>query len=75
MSEAINRKEFLDGLVRKDAILGLGGVAVAATRGSKSPEECFDTALMCNECWAFKGCALPEKGLEPDERAKKNRPA
>lgn len=75
MNEPLNRQEFLDRLVRGGAILGLGGVAIAATRGTMSPEECLETTTHCAACWANDSCSLPEKGLEPDERAKKNRPA
>lgn len=74
MEKPLNRQEFLDRFVRAGAILGLGGVAIAATHGSKSPEECFETT-QCTVCWAHSDCTLPEKGLSPDERAKKNRSA
>ena len=75
MDKGMNRQEFLNSLVRKGAILSMGGVAVAATHGSKSPEECLETTTHCKECWVNHSCSLPEKGLDPDERAKKNRPA
>jgi len=75
MSNPINRQEFLDRLFRGGAILGMGGVAVAAMHGTKSPEECFETTTHCTECWAQKSCSLPEKGLDPDERANKTRQA
>ena len=75
MDQEINRQEFLHSLVRKSTILGLGGVAVAAMHGSRSPEECFETTTLCTECWANHSCSLPEKGLDPHERAKKNRSA
>ncbi len=74
MDKAINRQAFLESLVRGSTLLGLGGIAVAASHGSKSPEECFETTH-CQDCWTNSSCNLPEKGLEPDERAKKNRPA
>jgi len=75
MDQGMNRQEFLNSLVRKGAILGMGGVAVAAVHGSKTPEECLETTTHCAECWVNHSCSLPEKGLEPDERAKKTRPA
>ncbi|MBX3178659.1 MAG: hypothetical protein KF886_14965 [Candidatus Hydrogenedentes bacterium] len=75
MTQDMNRQEFLNSLVRRGAMLGMGGVALAAVHGSRSPEECFETTTLCNECWANHSCSLPEKGLDPDERAKKNRPA
>lgn len=74
-SKGINRQEFLDSLVRKGAILGMGGIAAAAIHGSRSPEECLETTTHCTECWANHSCSLPEKGLDPHERAKENRPA
>jgi hypothetical protein len=75
MKSSINRQEFLERLFRKGAILGMGGVGVAAMHGRKSPEECFEATTLCKECWAHHGCTLPEKGLDPDERAKKTRQA
>ena len=75
MKSSINRQEFLNRLFRKGAILGMGGVGIAAMHGRKSPEECFETTTLCKECWAHHGCELPEKGLDPDERAKKTRQA
>ena len=75
MANSINRQEFLERLFRRGAILGMGGVALAATHGSKSPEECFETTTHCAECWANHSCSLPEKGLDPDERAKETRQA
>ena len=75
MSNPIDRQEFLERLFRRGALLGLGGVAVAAMHGTKTPEECFETTTYCSECWASHSCTLPEKGLNPDERANKTRPA
>ena len=75
MKSSINRQEFLERLFRRGAIAGMGGVALAAMHGRKTPEECFEHTTPCAECWATKTCSLPEKGLEPDERAKKNRQA
>jgi hypothetical protein len=74
MKASINRQEFLERLFRRGAVLGMGGVAFAATRGDKSPSECFETSY-CSDCWAHTSCSLPEKGLVPDERAKKTRQA
>lgn len=74
MDKGMNRQAFLESLVRGSTLLGLGGIAIAATHGSKSPEECFETTH-CQDCWTNSTCKLPEKGLDPDERAKKNRPA
>jgi len=75
MDHGMNRQEFLNSLVRRGAILGMGGVAIAAVHGSRTPEECFEHTTLCTECWANHSCSLPEKGLEHDERAKKNRQA
>jgi hypothetical protein len=75
MDKAMDRQAFLERLVRGSTLLGLGGIALAATHGSKTPEECFETTTHCKECWTNASCNLPEKGLEPDERAKKTRPA
>ena len=62
MKNPINRQEFLERLFRRGALLGMGGVAIAAMHGDKSPEECFETTTHCSECWAQKNCSLPEKG-------------
>jgi len=75
MDNGINRQAFLERLVRGGTLLGLGGVAIAAANGSKSPEECFETTTHCKDCWTHNTCKLPEKGLDPDERANKNRSA
>ena len=75
MKTSINRQEFLERLFRRGAILGMGGLGVAAMHGTRTPEECFETTTHCAECWANPSCSLPEKGLEPDERAKKTRQA
>ncbi len=75
MANSIDRQEFLERLFRRGAILGLGGVGLAAMHGSKTPEECFAKTTLCSDCWGHTSCSLPEKGLEPDERAKKTRQA
>ncbi len=75
MKSSMNRQEFFERLFRRGAMLGMGGVAVAAMHGSKTPEECFETTTPCASCWANHSCSLPEKGLEPDERANKTRQA
>lgn len=73
MTTPINRKEFMERMFRRGALLGMGGVGLAAMHGSRTPEECFAKTTLCKECWGNHDCSLPEKGLAPDERAKKTR--
>jgi hypothetical protein len=47
-------------------VAGLAGVGVAALKGHKTVAECVNNNY-CSSCWAFNGCALPEKKETADE--------
>ena len=60
MAPPVSRHEFLQTLARRSMIAGLSGIAIAALRGKKEVSECFNHNY-CSSCWAYSGCALPEK--------------
>jgi hypothetical protein len=60
MGQTLSRSEFLGWIARGGFLAGLAGVGVAALHGSKTVEECFNENH-CAACWAYSGCALPEK--------------
>lgn len=60
MEAKFSRHEFLQSLGRGGLIAGLLGVGAAALHGEREVSECFNHNY-CAECWAFKGCTLPEK--------------
>lgn len=74
MAKLFSRIEFLQGLGRNAMLLGLGAVGIAAVKGTKDVSECFNHNY-CDSCWAFHGCALPEKKEAKNERAETSRPA
>lgn len=69
-----NREEFLRSLTRGGLMAGIAGVAVAAVHGTREVSECFNHNY-CDSCWAFDGCALPEKKEIPNERVGQSRSA
>ncbi|MBI5093730.1 MAG: hypothetical protein HZB26_14960 [Candidatus Hydrogenedentes bacterium] len=66
MASPVSRHEFLESLFRRSMIAGLFGVGIAAVRGKKTVSECFNENY-CASCWAYDGCALPEKKEKTDE--------
>lgn len=66
MAQPVSRHEFFQTLMRRSMIAGLFGVGVAALRGHKTVAECINNNY-CSSCWAFNGCALPEKKENPGE--------
>lgn len=62
-------------VVRGGFIMSLFGVGAAALHGTRDVSECFNHNY-CDECWAYGGCALPEKKeIVKDERESQIRPA
>lgn len=74
MEELQSRHEFLQHIGRAGILAGLAGVSVAALHGRREVSECFNHNY-CDTCWAFNGCALPEKKELTHERAVETRPA
>ena len=66
MKPRLNRHEFLVNVGRGGLLAGLFGVGVMALRGEKDVSECFNHNY-CDSCWAYGGCALPEKKEIPHE--------
>ncbi|MBX7255734.1 MAG: hypothetical protein K1Y02_05195 [Candidatus Hydrogenedentes bacterium] len=56
----ISRHDFLQALGRGGMLAGILGVAIAALHGKKTVSECI-SENHCASCWAYDGCALPEK--------------
>lgn len=70
MIPLVSRYEFLQSLARKGLLTGLLGVGAAALHGTKDVSECFNHNY-CDSCWAYRGCALPEKKEVSGERTKR----
>lgn len=66
MDPQVSRHEFLRVLGRGSMFAGLAGLSVAALHGKREVSECFNHNY-CSSCWAFSGCALPEKKEIGDE--------
>ena len=63
----IHRNEFLRSLGRTGMMLGMGGLGIAALRGSKDPSECFNHNY-CNSCFVHSACTLPQREDSGNER-------
>ena len=66
MDPKFSRHEFIQSVGRGGFLAGLAGVGAAALHGTKEVSECFNHNY-CSSCWAFSGCALPEKKEKTDE--------
>ena len=63
MDKRLNRYEFFQSAARGGFLAGLAGIGAMALSGTKKVSECFNHNY-CSSCWAFDGCALPEKKTE-----------
>ena len=71
MYKPVDRLEFLKSTGRAGAMLAMGGLSIAAARGSRTVEECFNHNY-CASCWSYTGCELPERKEAKDEQDERN---
>jgi hypothetical protein len=65
----VDRLEFLKSMGRAGMMIGMGGLGIAAVRGSRTVKECFNHNY-CASCWVYHGCELPKRNEASNERDK-----